>query len=95
MSAVIDRFLSDPSSKLLIDESTVGAVKTTYIGRSEWLPSASALTSVATRQIMKYEETTTWADVDTEFFLPLSLVTWLTSSNFEFIRDNRAVLTYV
>ena len=94
-----DYLLSDPNYKMLIDEDTVGAVKTTYIGKADYISSWTALTSEAKRQIIRLVETTTGVDIDTERSIPVSLgvlsTLWQPSTLTEFIRDNRATLTYV
>lgn len=95
----MDYLLWDPHYKLLINENTAVAVKTTYIGKADYTSWWPTLTSQALRQIIRLVETTTWVDVDTETSIPVSLgllsTIWEPSFLQEFIRDNRATLTYV
>lgn len=76
------------------DEVTDGAVKTTYVGKAK-IPSGKTIadwSALPKRQVTKYVETTA-GDVIT------TLQYWAEATNgvsmdYEFIRDNRASLTY-
>lgn len=81
--------------KILMDENTVWSVKTTYMGKGSYNPSRSsaAVKADSIRQIVKYVETTNWAQRITETYLPVDEFLRV-NDDMIFIWDNRASYTY-
>lgn len=78
----------------LSEEVTVDSVKTTYVGKAR-IPSGKTITewsALAKWQVTKYVETTAGSVVTTLQYRP-EASNWI-SMDYEFIRDNRASLTY-
>lgn len=83
----------DFDGKLKIEEVVVWTTTTTYIGRAFYGLTSAPLTSDPVWAIESYVEDT--ATKTKEKFRPISIVDGEVSQNYEFIRDNRASLTYV
>lgn len=80
------------------EEITTGNVKTTYLWTSILWPDTAEdwlwdLWAEAIWQIIKIIETTSWGTVSSVFQYPVDDL-WRRSTKNEFVRDNRATLTY-